>query len=196
FDRVHINHNLAIASAKGLRHRCAGYVCDLVANLELRQIFEPGLIQAFPFQRYQTNWKARGIELKHHRRQSTWRQTSKIGHRQVRDVAKSGIAIAPRLEVNLDQAYTRQRAGFDVVDVAAEGKKALERIGNVRLDLLRRHPCVKGRNHHHWNLDLREQIHRHPNHGRHAHDGDHQTKHDDEERVLQSESRHYFRSPV
>src|ERR1019366_9424738 len=134
--------------------------------------------------------KARGIELEHHGWQSTWRQTPQIGHRKVRDIAKSGIGIAPRLEVNLDQAYARQRAGLDMVDVAAEGKKALERVGNVGLDLLRRHPRIEGRNHHYRNLDLREQIHRHPNHGGHTDHGDHQTKHDHEEWVVQSESRH------
>jgi hypothetical protein len=83
-----------------------------------------------------------------------------------------------------------------VVDVAAQGKETLERVGNVGLDLLRRHSRVKGRNHDYRNLDLREQIHRHPSHCRHADHGDYQTKHDHEERVLQSESRHYFRSPV
>ena len=85
-----------------------------------------------------------------------WRQTPQIGHREVSDIAESGVGVAARLEVDLDQAHARQRAGLDVVDVAAEGKKTLERISDVSLDLLRRHPRVKSRNHNHRNLDLRE----------------------------------------
>src|SRR4029077_18212913 len=106
------------------------------------------------------------------------------------------MGVGSRLEVNLDQTHAGQRTGFDVIDVAPQREEALERVGDVRLDLFRRHSRVESRNHYHRNLDLRKQIHRHSNHGGHTDHRNYQANHDHEKRVLQSESRHYFGSPV
>ena len=48
FYRVDIHHDLAIASAKWLRDGCTWNIGDLVADLELREILEIGLIQPLP----------------------------------------------------------------------------------------------------------------------------------------------------
>ena len=89
-------------------------------------------------------------------------------------------AICSRLEIDLDDADAVQRAGFHVVDAAAQGEKAFEMPGNIVFDLFGRHAVVKRRHQHNRNVDGGEKIDRHLHNARnsqHAHD---QAKYDDE----------------
>ncbi len=118
------------------------------------------------------------------------RQTPQIGHRQVRNFADRRIRIGPRLEVNLDETHPSERAGLDVIDIASQSEEALEGIGDVGFDLLRRHAAVERRHHDHGNLDLREQVHGHAEHCGHADHNDAEAQHQDEERILDRKPRH------
>ena len=71
------------------------------------------------------------------------------------------VGIGARLEVDLDEADAGQRARFAVVDVGGQGEEALEGIGDVGFDLLRRHAVVERGHHHHRHVDLGKQIDRH-----------------------------------
>jgi hypothetical protein len=77
-----------------------------------------------------------------------------------------------------------------VIDIAAEGEKALESIGDVTFNLLRRHAGIKGGYDDHGNIDLREEIDGHANDGRDTHNRDYQTKHDDAVGVRESKLGH------
>ena len=39
-QRINVNHDLAVSTAKGLRHGCAGHAGNLISYLELRQILQ------------------------------------------------------------------------------------------------------------------------------------------------------------
>ena len=45
-ERIDVHLNLPVGSAEGLRNGSALHVGDLVAHFKLRQILEPGFIQA------------------------------------------------------------------------------------------------------------------------------------------------------
>src|SRR5664280_775577 len=81
-----------------------------------------------------------------------------------------------------------------MVDAAAQREEALERIGNVRLNLFRRHSVVERRHHNDRDVDLRKEIDRHTRHGGHANHGNHKADHEDEEGVAECEARHYWPS--
>src|SRR5258708_11890590 len=81
------------------------------------------------------------------------------------------MRVGPSLKINSDQAHAGQRPRLDVVHTAGQRKKPFERIGNARLDLLRRHPGIKRRHHHYRNIDWRKQVHWHSNQGDRAHNG-------------------------
>ena len=66
---VDVDLDLAIAAAKGLRHRRAGDVRDLIAHLELRKVFQLRLVQPFAFERDQTDRLARCRHAEHDGRQ-------------------------------------------------------------------------------------------------------------------------------
>ena len=77
-----------------------------------------------------------------------------------------------------------------MIDIAAQSKKALEGISDVRLDLLRGHPGVKSGYHDYGNVDLGEKVHGHTGHGGDAHYRDNQTQHDDEIWISEGELGH------
>src|ERR1700683_5623692 len=117
FDRIDINLDLPVLAAVRLRYGSAGNVGDLIPYLKLRQIFEPRLVETLAFERDQTHWKIRSVELQHNRRQGSRRKSPQIRHGEIRDIADSGVRA--RLKVDLDQAHTRQRSRLDVVDSAS-----------------------------------------------------------------------------
>jgi hypothetical protein len=70
-----------------------------------------------------------------------------------------------------------------MIDPAAERKETLERIGDIRFNLLWRHAGVKRGDHHNWNVDIREKVHRHPDDRGYAHHENDEAEHDDEKWV-------------
>ena len=107
FERIHIHHDLAIASAEGRRHRRARHAGHLVANGELAQVAQLRFAQAFAFQRDQADRQAGGVKFHHHRRQRAGRQIAQVGHGQIGDAGHVGIGIGAGLEINLDQTHAR-----------------------------------------------------------------------------------------
>ena len=77
-----------------------------------------------------------------------------------------------------------------MVDTASQGEKTLERVSDIRFNLLRRHAGIKRRHHNHGDVDVGEQIHRHACHGRYPDHGNDQAQHDDEKRVFDGEPGH------
>ena len=82
---IDVDHDLAVLAAERLRHRRAGHARELVADRELPEVAQLGLVQALAFQRDQADRQARRVELQHDRRQRARRQAAQVGHRQVRD---------------------------------------------------------------------------------------------------------------
>ena len=189
-DGIDVELDLPVLSAVGLGHRGAGNVGNLVANVELSLIVQLGFGQSLALQSHQANRHAGGVELQHDRRQRALRQPSQVSHRQVGDLADRRVRIGSRLEVNLDQADAGERSRLDVVDVAAQREEALEGVGDVAFDLLRRHAAVERGHHDDRNLDLRKQIDRHARHRGHADHDDDQAEHQNEERMLDGKTGH------
>ena len=187
-QRIDIHHNLPVPPAKRLRHRCSLHARNLVAHRVLPEITQLRLIEPLPFQRDQAHRQTRRIELEHHGRQSSRRQPPQIRHREIRNHTKIRIRVRSRLEVDLDQAHARQRSRLDVIDPAPQRKKSFEWIRDAGLDLLRRHSRIEGRYDDYWNVDRREQVHRHSHQGHRAHNRHHQTKNNNEEGIPYSES--------
>ncbi len=75
---------------------------------------------------------------------------------------KRGVGIGAGLEVNLDEADAGQRARLAVIDVGGQGEEALEGVGDVGFNLLRRHAAIESGHHHHRHVDLGEKIDGHP----------------------------------
>jgi hypothetical protein len=139
FQRIHINHDLPVAPAERLRHGRARHIGDLVAHVELAEVAQLRLVQAFAFQGNQTHRQAGRVKLQNHRRQGAGRQLAQIRHREVGDAGHGGIGIEAGLKINLDQAHARQRTRFNVIHAAGQREEALKASGDVRFDLLRRH---------------------------------------------------------
>ena len=192
FVRVGVDHDLAIAAAERLRHARPRHAGDLIANLELRQVAQRGLVEPLAFERHQADRQAGGVELQHHRRQGPGRQAPQLRHRQIGDGGDRRIRIGARLKVNLDHADAGERSRFDMLDAAAQREEALEAAGDVGLDLLRRHAGVEGGHHDHGNVHGREHIHRHPHQAADAHHRDDQADHHDEVRVLDGKPWHGY----
>src|SRR3974390_143171 len=190
-DRIDIELDLAILAAIGLRHGRTGHVGNLVANRELSLVMQLRFVQPLTFQRYQADGHAGGIKLQHHRRQGALRQSPQVGHREVGDFTHGRIRVGTGLKVDLDEAYPGQGARLDVVDIAAQSKESFEGIGDVGLNLLRRHAAVERGHHHDWNVDGRKQINRHAGDRCHANHNDGEAQHENEERILDRETRHW-----
>ena len=101
----------------------------------------------------------------------------------------------PGFEVNLDQAHAGQRARLGVIHIRSQGEEALEGVGDVRFNLLRRHTVVKRSDHDHWHVDAGEKVDRHAEQVEHADQHHHETKHDDEVGIAQGKLRHYCAPP-
>jgi len=61
--RIDVNHDLSIATAKGLRYRSSRDVGDLVTHVVLAQVSQFGFFEALTFQGDKTDGQARCIEL-------------------------------------------------------------------------------------------------------------------------------------
>ena len=101
-ERIDIDHDLPIGSAIRLRDRRARYVCDLVADAELRQVLQLGLVHPGALESDQAHRKIRRVEAQHDRRQRSRRQTPQVGQCKVRDAAHRRVGIRARMKVNLD----------------------------------------------------------------------------------------------
>ena len=67
-----------------------------------------------------------------------------------------------------------------MIDAAGLGEKALQWIGDIHFDVLRRHAGVESRHHHFRQVDGRKQIHRHAEKSVDADDGQRQADDHDE----------------
>ena len=90
-------------------------------------------------------------------------------HGEARDGGDGGIRIGARLKVNLNHADAGERARLHMIDAAGQREEALQVIGDVAFDLLRRHPGIERRDCDHRDVHRRKEIDRHP---RHADDTD------------------------
>ncbi len=195
FQRVDVDHDLPVLAAVGRRHRSAGNARDLIANLKLQIVVELRFVEPLAIDGQQANRKTRCVHLHHDRRQRAFRQAAQIGHRQIGNLRDVGIGVRARLKINFDQADAGHRTRFHVVDAAAQGKKSLERVGNVRFDLLRRHAVVKRGDQHDGNIDRRKHVHRHLHEAGDAEHADKKTNHDDEIWMSYRKSRHRYSIP-
>ena len=78
-----------------------------------------------------------------------------------------------------------------MVDSASQRKETLVAICDICLDLLRRHAGVEGRDHDNRDINFRKQIDGHTRDCGNTHDDHHETKHQDEERMLDGKRGHY-----
>src|SRR3954452_23359840 len=129
----------------------------------------------------ETDGKIRGIEFKHNGREGAGRQSTKVHHSQIRNVADGSIGIYARLEEDLNQTYAGQRARFDVIDAASKRKEPFVAVGDIGFDLLRWHARVEGGNNNNRYVDLREEVDRHAKQCCYAHHNDDETGHQDKE---------------
>src|SRR5262249_17740698 len=102
------------------------------------------------------------------------------------------VAIGPRLKIDLDYAYPRQRTRFDVLDSAAQREEPLEPAGDIRLDLFRRHAVIESRHHDDWNLHCREHVDGHACQTGGAYYCDHQADYDNKVRIANREAGHRY----
>ena len=171
FHRVHVNHHLPVLAPKRRRNRRAGNARNLVSNLILQIVVQLGFVQSFARHRQQTHRQTGGIHLQHNGRQRSLREPSQIRHSQVGNLRDVRIGIRTGLEINLDQAHPGQRPRFHMIHAARQREEAFKRIGDIRFDLLGRHPAIKRRHQNDRNLDGRKHVHRHarqagqPQHG-------------------------------
>ena len=189
-ERIDVDLNLAVGAAIGLRHRRSLHVGDLVAHLELRQILEPGFVQALALERDQADGLRGSGHAQHNGRQRARRQAAQIGHGEVGNVAQRRIGIGAGFEVDLDQAHAGERARLAVIHIGGQRKEALEGVGDVGFDLLRRHAVIERSHHHHRHIDVGKQVHRHAHHGHRSNQRHHQAQHEDEKGKTQGKLWH------
>src|SRR5580658_1072049 len=193
--RVDVYLNLAISAAVRLWDRSALYVRNLVADLELRDVFELGFVETPALQGNQADGLAGSIHAQDNGWQSPRRQPAQVGQGEVGDVAKRSVGVSAWFEINFDQADAGERARLGVIDVCAQSEEALECVRNIRFDLLRRHAVVKGGNDDYRYVDLGKEIDRHAEHVEDADQHDHQAEHDDEVGVFEGKLGHYWSPP-
>ena len=151
-------------------------------------IVELGFVESLALQGNQAHRQAGSVELEHHRRQGSRRQPLQVRQREVGNLGYVGVGVGAGLKVDLDDADAQQRTRFQVVDAARQREKAFQGIGDIGLDVLRRHAGVERRHHDLRQVDRGEKIHRH---ARQAGDSDHQegqADHDDEVWISNGES--------
>ena len=138
FQRVDVDHDLAVFAAVGRRDGRAGNARDLIANLVLQDSrascvsFSP-----CPSTVSRQTGRLEASDLQHHRGKRSLRKPAQVRHGQVGNLRDVGVGIRARLEVDLDQAHAGHGPRFHVIDAAAQREESLERVGDVRLDLLR-----------------------------------------------------------
>src|SRR5215469_17667554 len=77
-----------------------------------------------------------------------------------------------------------------MVDSATQREEPFEGIGDVSLDLLRRHTAVKSRNQNNGNIDGRKHVYRHLHDAGEAQDAKKKTQNGDEIRIFYREPCH------
>ena len=187
---IDIDHRLAVLAAEHAGNLGALHHRDLVADLELRQVVKLRLVQSLALHGDQADRQTGGVELQHHRRQRAGRQALQVGQRQIGELGDVGVGVGARLEIDLDDADAEQRARLHVIDAAGQREEALQRIGDIGLDIFRRHAGVERRDHHLGQIDGREQIHRHARQAGDADHGQRQADDDDEVRIANGEAWH------
>ncbi len=157
-QRIDVDHDLAIFPAVGRRHRGARDTGNLVANLELQIIVQLSFVESLAIYGEQANGKARSIHLHDDGRERAFGQAPQVGHGKIGNLGDVCIGVGARLKINLDQAHAGHRTRFHVIDAAAKGEESFEGIGDVRFDLLRGHPTVKGGDEDNGNIDGRKHV--------------------------------------
>ena len=104
-QRIYKDLNLSICAAKRLGDRRALHVSNLVANGELRQIFQLGLIQAFAFQGHQADGLTGCRHTQNDRGKRSRGEASQVCERQIGNVAQCGVGVRSRAKVNFDQTH-------------------------------------------------------------------------------------------
>ncbi len=77
-----------------------------------------------------------------------------------------------------------------MVHAAGQREEAFQRIGDVELDVFRRHAGVKGGHHHLGNIDGGKQVHGHARQADYANGHEREADDDDEVRIANGEARH------
>ena len=149
-----------------------------------------GFAQPLAFHGQQANRQAGRVEFQDYRRQRSRRQPLQVGQRQVGDLSYIGVRAGAGLKGDLDDADAEQGSGFEVVHSAGQSEKALQRIGDIGFDILRRHAREERGDHYLWNVDGREQIHRHPRYAQPSEQKQRKTNDHDEVRIANRKSRH------
>ena len=189
-ERIHIDHDLAIPPAEGLRDGSAGHVGDLVAHIVLAQVAQGCFLESLALQGDQADGQAGRVELQHHGREGARRQAPQVGHRQVGNAGDGGIGVNAGLEIDFDNADAGERARLHVVNAGRQRKESLEAAGDVVFDLLRRHAGEKRGHHHHRDLDGGKEVHRQAHQAGHPHHANHEADHHDQERITDGKTRH------
>src|SRR5271156_5444449 len=94
------------------------------------------------------------------------------------------------MKENFDYTHPRQRARFDMLDVASESKKSLEACSNIGLHIERRHPRIEGGDNYNGYMQARKYIDRHLLECGHPKDRDYQGANDYCMRIAKRNTRH------
>ncbi len=122
-------------------------------------------------------------------------KAAQVSHGEIGNVGDVGVGVGARLKINLDQAHAGHRAGFHVIDAAAKGEESLEGIGDVRFDLLRGHPVVKGGDEDDGNIDGRKHVDGHLREAGDSQDTNEKADDDDEVGMANREGWHVYSIP-
>jgi hypothetical protein len=153
------------------------------------------LIQALAFKRDQANGEICRVELENDWRKRSWWKAPEVRHCKVRNITYGRIGICSRLKVDLDEADASERPGFNMIDPTSKSEEAFVTVRDVGFDLLWRHIRVKRSHYDHGNVDLRKEVDRHASNCGRTNNDDEQAHHQNEERILDCERRHYWLSP-
>ena len=178
------------APAERLRNGSAGHAGQLIAHEVLPQVLQAGFAQTFALERDQTDGQAGSVELQDDGGQGAGRQVANVGHGEIGDGGRRGIAVRARLEIHLDDTHTGERAGFDVFDPAGQCEEAFEVRRDIAFDLLGRHAGEEGGHDDDGDVHGREHIDGHTGHADDAEKRDDQADDDDEVGSANGEARH------
>ena len=189
-ERIDVNHRLPVFAAEYGGNLRAVDDGNLIANGELRQIVKLGFAESFARYRNQRDGKAGGVEFQHQWRQGPRRQSLEIGECEIGQLRHVRVRVCAGLEVYLDDAYAQQRPGLTVVHSASLREPAFQGIGDIDLDILRRHSGVERRYHHDREIYRREKVLRRADNGEAAEDYQREAQHHDEVGIANGKARH------
>ena len=194
-ERIDVDLDLAVGSAKGLWNGRARHVGNLIAHLELGQVLELGFVEPLALESDKADGLGGGGETQHHGGQRSGREPAQVGHGEIGHVAERGVGIGTGLEIELDEADAGEGPRLAVVHVGGEGEEALEGIGDIRFDLLGRHAVVEGGDDDHGHVDVGEEVDGHAEQVHDAHDRDDEAQHENEIGILQRKLGHFTAGP-